>query len=373
MANPPSSQPPLLPHCPRAAFQPSSLSGDGLRICSPISRRRWLQGVSLLAVGIPSLSGCIGASAAPGEPELVWGRRGISEGRFLKPRAIAIDKKDQLYIVDTTGRIQVFTADGEFLHSWKMPQTENGRPTGLTVDYHGDGPSDEGRLLVADTHYYRMLAFDLQGNQLPDQTIGGTAGRAPGEFAFVTHIARDSQGSYYIGEYGDSDRIQKFDSQGRFVTQWGETGRDPGQFIRPQTLVIDRQDQLWVVDACNHRIQRYDLRETSPDQPSEPKRLRGWGTYGRELGELYYPYDLALLPDETILICEYGNQRLQRFTRQGDWIESWGTPGHSPGELYQPWGVVVDSQGRIHVLDSNNHRVQRLRLQAKNDLTVAAV
>lgn len=360
MADFPTFSPALLSRWPRPPHHPT-LTGDGGSPDRPlISRRRWLQTAALLTAGIPSLSGCIGASAAAGEPELVWGRRGISEGRFLKPRAIAIDRDDRLYIVDTTGRIQVFTADGEFLRSWTMPETANGRPTGLTVDHSADAP--EGRLLVADTHYYRMLAFDLQGNALPEQTIGGTAGQAPGEFAFVTHIARDSQGNYYIGEYGESDRIQKFDVHGTFVTQWGGTGREPSQFIRPQTLVIDDEDRLWVVDACNHRIQRYDLRASDPDHPSRPKPLAGWGTYGRERGELYYPYDLALMPDGTILICEYGNQRLQRFTRDGQWMESWGSPGHQPGELYQPWGVVVDSQGRIHVLDSNNHRIQRLRL-----------
>ncbi len=314
-----------------------------------------------LVGGLPWLAGCLGGQAAAGEPEAVWGRRGISEGRFLKPRAIAIDPQDRLYIVDTTGRIQVFTAEGEFLHHWKMPDTANGRPTGLTIDPGEAASGADARLLAADTHYYRVLAFDLEGTLLPEQTIGGTAGQAPGEFAFVTHVARDSLGNYYIGEYGDSDRIQKFDPEGRFLTQWGTTGREPGQFIRPQTLKVDEEDQLWVVDACNHRIQCYDLRRQDVHQPSEPRRSGGWGRLGQAAGELYYPYDLAFLPDRSVLICEYGNQRLQRFTRAGEFLGSWGGPGHAPGELYQPWGVVVDSQGRIHVLDSNNHRVQRLR------------
>jgi sugar lactone lactonase YvrE len=290
-------------------------------------------------------------------PELVWGRRGFSAGRFLKPRAITIDSDDQLYIVDTTGRIQVFDAAGQLIRWWKTPQTKNGRPTGLAIS--GPVSNDEqARVLVADTHYYRMLVYTLSGALIADEQIGGTAGHAPGEFAFVTDAVCDRHGCYYIGEYGDSDRIQKFDPAGQFMTQWGGTGREPEKFVRPQSLVID-DDVLWVVDACNHRIQRFDI------TPDTPKLIDVWGKEGSDVGEFYYPYDLALASDGTIIVCEYGNQRLQRFSKQGSPIGMWGGPGFEPGQLYQPWGVVVDSQDRVHVLDSNNHRVQRLALPTR--------
>lgn len=298
------------------------------------------------------LSGCVGAAAAS-PTDLVWGRRGFSAGRFLKPRAIAIDQDDLLYIVDTTGRIQVFDSDGNYRHGWKTPQTEFGRPTGLSVK---TAPGQSPILLVADTHYYRMLAFGLDGGPLPSNQIGGTAGHAPGEFAFVTDAVADSQGNYYIGEYGDSDRIQKFDPQGNFLCQWGGTGDSDGRFLRPQSLVIDPRNRLWVVDACNHRIQRFDL--STP----VPTHLDTFGSLGSGPGQFYYPYDLAIARDGTVIVCEYGNQRLQRLDEHGRSIAIWGSPGHDVGQLYQPWGLVIDSRDRIHVLDSNNHRVQRLRM-----------
>ncbi len=295
--------------------------------------------------------GCVPSSSGV-EPDLVWGRRGFSDGRFLKPRAMAISPSDELYIVDTTGRIQVFTADGEYLRGWQTPLTENGRPTGLAVHAMDDG---ERRLLVADTHYYRMLSYTLEGTLMESEQIGGTMGHAPGEFAFVTDAVCDVDGCFYIGEYGDSDRIQKFDPAGKFMVQWGSTGKKPGQFVRPQSLEI-RGNLLWVADACNHRIQSFDIsRET-------PKLAHLFGHEGSSNGEFYYPYDLAFASDGTLLVCEYGNQRLQRLRPDGSWIANWGGPGFKLGQLYQPWGVVVDSQDRIHVLDSNNHRVQRLKL-----------
>lgn len=200
-----------------------------------------------------------------------------------------------------------------------------------------------------------MLSYTLDGVIQEDEQIGGTAGHAPGEFAFVTDAVCDDQGCFYIGEYGDSDRIQKFDPEGNFLAQWGGTGRQRGQFVRPQSLAV-RDQVLWVVDACNHRIQRYDLRE------SPPKMIDVWGSQGEQKGQFFYPYDLAFASDDTVLVIEYKNQRIQRFDPQGKWIASWGGPGFEPGQLNQPWGLVVDSRDRIHVLDSNNHRVQRIRL-----------
>lgn len=331
-----------------------------------LNRRKWFRTSVAIsaAIGTTTIDGCI-PGGSHDHPELVWGRRGFSEGRFLKPRAIAIDPLDRLYIVDTTGRIQVFDVDGNYLHGWSTPQTKNGRPTGLAVAttsgfFSGgvqasDDPLPTHCLLVADTHYYRMLCYTLSGKLIPEKQIGGIAGYAPGEFAFVTDAVCDGDGCYYIGEYGDSDRIQKFDPSGQFMTAWGGTGNQPGQFVRPQSLVVQGQT-LWVADACNHRIQRFD---TSMPTPTLVDVV---GRQGSEQGQFYYPYDLSVATDGTIVVCEYGNQRLQRIDRQGNWIASWGGPGFQAGQLYQPWGVVIDSASRVHVLDSNNHRVQRLPL-----------
>jgi sugar lactone lactonase YvrE len=238
----------------------------------------------------------------------------------------------------------MFDADGNFLRNWKTPESKNGRPSGLTI-------SNSETLLVADTHYYRMLAYDARGNALEEETIGGTMGRAPGEFGFVTDAVQDSAGNYYIAEYGDYDRIQKFSPQREFLLQWGSHGAEPGQFRRPQNMVVDEKDQIWVADACNHRIQVFD---------GEGKLLKLWGTEGGELGKLYYPYDLVLDGAGHLYVCEYGNHRVQKFTLDGTSVGCWGSNGRGPGQLHNPWAIARDSQGRLHVLDSNNHRVQRV-------------
>ena len=117
-----------------------------------------------------------------------------------------------------------------------------------------------------------------------------------------------------------------------------------------------QEDVLWVVDSCNHRIQRFDISVTPP------RLIDIWGQAGSANGEFFYPYDLAIASDGSVVVIEYKNNRLQRFSSSGEWIASWGGPGFEPGKLNQPWGVVVDSKDRVHILDSNNHRIQRIEL-----------
>lgn len=301
----------------------------------------------LLAVAVAAVGcggGCGGPSDSIGRFDTLWGRRGISEGRLQKPRAMAIDAEDRIYIVDMTARIQVFDTDGRFLHGWQTPDHENGKPTGLSIGI-------DGHVLVADTHYYQLLVYSPDGELI--RTIGGTPGELPGQFGLVTDAVQDSQGNYYIAEYGEYDRIQKFSPQGDFLLQWGGHGSEPGQFIRPQNLAIDSDDHVWVADACNHRIQIFD---------SEGKLLDYWGTEGSQGGQLYYPYDLVFGEDDTLYICEYGNHRVQKFTRQGVPLGIWGTHGRGEGQMHNPWALVRDTRGRIHVLDTNNHRVQRVKM-----------
>lgn len=301
-----------------------------------------------VAASLLLTQGCV-ESGENAPPDLVFGRRGISEGRLQKPRAMAIDSQGQLYIVDMTARIQVFSPAGEYLRGWQTPLWEFGKPSGLTFDRSGN-------LLVADTHYNRILFYTPEGTLLEDRTIGGVAGLKPGEFGFVTDAIQDSQGNYYVAEYGEFDRIQKFSPTGEFLFQWGGHGRKLGQFMRPQNLEIDQQDHLWVADACNHRIQVFDA------TGDEPVLIKSWGTAGSKPGELKYPYDLVLDGKGHLYVTEFGNHRVQKFTLDGESLGCWGTGGRETGELNHPWALVLDPQGRVYVLDTYNHRVQRFSL-----------
>ncbi len=312
------------------------------------SRRRFLAHASstLAATVLAGFGGCVPITTAGRLPDLIWGRRGLSEGRLMKPRAMTIDEKDHIYVVDLTGRIQVFDADGVYLRSWRTPVIVQGKPLGLAIGI-------DGNVIVADTHYFRVLFYSRDGVLDESRTIGGVNGDEPGQFQFVTDVVQAANGHFYIGHYGQSDMIQEFDPAGHFVRRWGTQGSEPGQFSRPQTLVLDKAGLLWITDSCNHRIQVFSL------DGSEPKLERIWGTAGSAPGQLQYPYGLDFDADGSLLIAEFGNHRVQRFSPEGKSLELWGGAGKEPGQFTNPWALIVDSKRRLHVLDSMNHRVQR--------------
>ena len=305
---------------------------------------RYLAWLAPLVVAAAVLAGR-GGGAALSLPELVWGIHGTRPAWLHKPRVAAFDADDQLYICDLTDRIQVFDRDGSYLRGWRTPALNVDGPSGLTVDRLG-------RVLVADTHFYRVLVYSKEGKLL--QQIGdGIQGTTPGRFGYPTDAVIDRAGNYYVAEYGENDRIQVFAPDGTWLRQWGGHGTAPGEFLRPRAIVIDDQDRLYVADSCNHRIQVFD---------TQGRLLRAWGSRGVGPGRMSYPYDLAFGPDGSLYVCEYGNQRVQKFTRDGRPLGIWGTPGRGPGQLNNPWALAVDRQGAVSVIDSNNHRVQRFRL-----------
>lgn len=310
----------------------------------PINFEMGLRAIFLM-LGIVCLSGCIDS------PELsldvkVWGSRGLGDGRFHKPRAIAIDDEQRLFIVDMTGRIQVFDRDQQFITSWRTPAVKMGKPCGLTV-------SNDGLLMVADTHYHRILFYRPDGTRVEERTIGGVQGLGEGEFGYVTDVVQDSNDNYYVSEYGELDRIQKFSPSGEFLFQWGGRGSENGQFLRPQGLDIDELNRVWVADAGNHRIQLFDATGDSAEH------IMSFGSHGYDAGNIRYPYDVVL-EDDHVFVCEFGNHRVQKFTREGKSLGIWGMPGREVGQMHQPWAMTIDGRDQMHVLDSYNHRVQSL-------------
>ncbi len=303
----------------------------------------WRRGsAGLVLLGALLLGGC---GRNGDRAELVWGKRGVRGGDMVKPRAIAIDQKDRLYLVDWTARIQAFDRDGHFLERcWTTPDYRNGRPSGLSVDF-------DGNLVVSDSHYHRVRIYSPEGALL--RTIGGTAGTGEGELSYISDALRDREGNFYIAEFGENQRISKFDSTGQFVTCWGAPGSEPGQFARIRALALGPDGCLYAADACNHRIQVFTR---------EGKLVRIFGQPVTGPGELAYPYDVAFSPGPRpyLYVMEFGNHRVQKFTPEGESLGCWGGPGHDPGRLTCPWALAVDSHGRVHVVDSENDRVQRI-------------
>ncbi|HKQ37771.1 MAG TPA: 6-bladed beta-propeller [Verrucomicrobiae bacterium] len=289
----------------------------------------------------------------------VIGRRGAGIGELNKPRSVALDREDNIYVVDMTGRVQKFSPKGAFLLSWQMPQTDKGKPKGMCRDA-------DGNIIVLEPHYSRVNHYTPAG-ALAFQW--GHHGTNRGELALPRSVAINSRGEIFVSEYGVTERVQCFKirqgvsdpGQGlklpadpslvmeiRWVRQFGSVGTGRGEFNRAEGLGIDAQDRIYVADSCNHRIQIF-----SP----EGQFISAYGKPGAAPGEMSYPYDVRVDTQGFQYVCEFGNSRVQIFDPQHHLVEVLGGPGAAPGKMSNPWAIALDSHGNLYVADGGNHRV----------------
>lgn len=314
------------------------LAGAVVALLRAASVRRWLP---ILLVLVLAGTGC-GRKGEVGEPQVMgtFGKTGGGPGEFLYPRGIDLDPDGTVLVVDKTGRIQRFSREGQCLSTISMPQTQAGKPTGISV--HKDG-----RLFVADTHYHRVVIFSREGKQIGEF---GQYGQEAGCFIYPTDVAFAPDGRLFVSEYGGNDRISIFTGDGAFISSFGTPGDGAGQFARPESLCVDEtRGRLYVADACNHRIGVYDL---------EGHLQNYIGSMGLGPGQLRYPYSVSLLADGALAVCEYGNNRIQLFSPEGKSLAVYGRAGRQLGQLAYPWAAAVDAQRRAFVVDAGNNRIQ---------------
>ena len=139
----------------------------------------------------------------------------------------------------------------------------------------------------------------------------------------------------------------------------GSQGTEPGQFQSQRGLAAAADGTLSIADTLNHRIQHIS---------QDGDVIGTWGTYsGSETslsgqsppGTFNEPWDVAVGPDGMVYVADTWNNRIQKFTADGEYITSWGYFGQAeaPDAFWGPRAVAVDGQGRVFVSDTGNKRV----------------
>jgi hypothetical protein len=194
---------------------------------------------------------------------------------------------------------------------------------------------------VTDDENERVLKFDKNGNYL---TQWGSSGSDNGQFLIPAGIALDSDNNVYVTDE-NNNRIEKFDSNGGYLTQWG------GQFNYPYGLATDSSNNFYVVDGYyNHRVVKFT---------SNGAYLTQWGGLGTSNGQFNTPINVAVDNDNNVYVTDYFNERVEKFDSNGDYLTQWGSLGNGTGQFNYPYGIAVDGSNNVYVTDENDNRIEK--------------
>ncbi|MCW5631897.1 MAG: hypothetical protein KIT17_01040 [Rubrivivax sp.] len=207
-----------------------------------------------------------------------------------------------------------------------------------------------GAIYVADTGNNRIQKFDLSGNYVSQW---GSYGSSDGQFNFPTCLAADSSGNVYVYD-SDNHRVQKFDANGTWLLNIGGPGwgSGNGQLITNAYgyahcgLAVDASGYVYVADHGNYRVQKFD---------SNGNYVTQWGTYGTGNGQFDSPRGIGIDSSGNVYVADYDNDRVQKFSNTGTYISKFSTNGGN-----NPWGsVAVDSSGNIYVSFSSSWQIDK--------------
>ena len=240
----------------------------------------------------------------------------LGDGQFQRPTGVAVAPSGSVYVADWgNDRIQKFNGTGTFIRTWGTKGNANGqfqRPSGVAV-----GPS--GSVYVADERNDRIQRFTEDGDF---ELAWGGEGTAEGQFRDPLGVAVDSSGRVYVADERN-DRIQRFTEDGDFELAWGTS--------------CDLIEGTGCVD---------------PDY---------WGPLDFGDGQFNGPTAVAVDVNDDVYVVDQGNERIQKFANDGMFLGWWGTKGPAPGQFIKPSGIAVDATGDAYYVSDMRDRIQKFR------------
>ena len=193
--------------------------------------------------------------------------------------------------------------------------------------------------------------------------------RVPNDRPFslkVSGVAIDSTGRVYVAHRGPHPVIY-FDRDGNYEGTIGESEIIPsvyydltGSVPKPMErcpwvhgLHVDPWNNVWVTDVGRHIVMKFNR---------EGKLLMTLGTAdvpGDDTRHFNQPTAVLVTPAGEIFVADgYGNSRVVKYDRDGNFILAWGKRGTGPDEFHTPHALALDSRGRLYVTDRENHRIK---------------
>jgi sugar lactone lactonase YvrE len=228
------------------------------------------------------------------------------------------------------------------------------RPLGLFID-------NQGNLYVVDAANIRVQKW-LPGATEGITVAGGNGyGSAANQFASPQDVLVDSEGNIYIADAGNN-RIQKWaPGANEGITVIGgpdKVGSGPHQLNGPQSLFLQNDSILYIMDYGNQRVQKWVLGKV------QGVTVAGGNGIGRADNQIAEGSGIFVDKEHNVYVADggYYNNRVQKWVpgaKEGITVAGSLTSGSGSKQLDYPQDVWVDSLGSIYVADASNYRIQK--------------
>ena len=250
--------------------------------------------------------------------------------------------------------ITVVDAQGNITEDWTQWDNMFKRPHAVYIS-----PYDaQKRVWIVDDHTHAIYIFSNDGKQHL-QTIGtpNVPGADGTHFNRPTFVAWLPDGTFYVADGYNGTRVAKFDASGKFLLDFGMPG-DPGKETRPgymnnvHGVAVDVETRrVFVNDRDNNRIQIFD---------ENGKYLSEWKITVRP-SSLHY---VVIGDDRKLVTFDRNTHKMLKYELDGRLIYSWGTLGDFPGTLWGVHGMATDQEGNLYVAEVDAGRFQKFRPRA---------
>ncbi len=129
----------------------------------------------------------------------------------------------------------------------------------------------EGSIWLVDATGHVVYKMNQQAQVIMQLGSKGVSGTGRDTFNMPTDVAFAPNGDIYVSDGYANERVVKFSRRGEYLLEWGKRGSGPGEFTLPHNLAIDAQGRVYVTDRENQRIQVFD---------SHGKFLKEWAGVG---------------------------------------------------------------------------------------------
>ena len=280
---------------------------------------------------------------------------------------------------NSTTQLLEFNADGRFLR-------EIGRGVYGIAYAHQVRFDQHDNLWVVDKGANTVIQFDPQGYVVMNlgrreegyhgDVVLSTQQEARSSGGYLggpTDVAWDSDENIYISDGYVNSRMAKFDRDGNFVMEWGSFGSEIGQFNLPHALQIDRDDNVYVADRDNRRIQVFDtqgnfLRQIILDTPypagyQPPFAARNPNR--RVIETQPWAMCISNTTPQYLYVADNEPGRIYKISTDGTVLGWLGKSGRRDGQFNWVHGLDCSQEDILYVADMNNWRVQKLNLSPK--------